>query len=384
MSRGVEGVVCGGMNAFETIGRDVNGSQCGGVGRASACDAGVCRLGGFAAWALVVMVALSQASCATWSSRSDDARREVSPERSVAHIFYADYDSPEHRVASGTGFLVGDQGLMVTAAHVVVEDKLIDVRFSGFDGEQGEHVPARVITLDEERDVALLKIDPVSLPPGVVVGSLARARPRIGDEVSIYGFPESNIVGLEMRRSTGWISAERQNPLNREDTETRMLELEAKIEPGNSGSPVFNGSLEVVGVVSSRWETTDSYALAAPASVVRDLMENEYPLDLDEALLELKALPDTFVGEIRAARALASAMRGHFPEGSEGAERVAEVSLGMDEAMRSAEQGLAALERREIARAWRHLQLMRHKALVYRQDVAVLKAAQRAIRAGQE
>lgn len=369
----VEGVAFVDMNTSERCGGGAVSSLWR-VRGSSACLVSVC----------VVICVLCQAGCATWSSRSGGVAEGVSPESSVAHIFYADYDSPEHRVASGTGFLVGDQGLMVTAAHVVVEDKLIDVRFSGFDGEQGEHVPARVITLDEERDVALLKIDPGSLPPGVVVGSLASERPKIGDEVSIYGFPESNIVGLEMRRSTGWISAERQNPLNREDTETRMLELEAKIEPGNSGSPVFNEAFEIVGVVSSRWETTDSYALAAPAAVVRDLLENEYPLDLDAALLELESMPDSFVGEIITAQALASTMRGHFPAGSEGAARVEEVASGMDEAMTSAEQGLAALKRREIARAWRHLQLMRHKTLVYRQDVAVLKAAQRAIQAGQE
>ncbi len=335
-------------------------------------------------WVLCAALVCLLWGCVGGPQQRPTERAALKPERAVAHIFYADFDSPEHRSASGTGFVIDGDGLMVTAAHVVAEDKIIEVRFSGFEGQEDEiFYPARVITVDEERDVALLKLDVGAQASTLTPAALAASDSGIGAPVSIFGYPESNVVGMEMRRSSGMISAWRQNPLDRDD-KTRMLELEAKIEPGNSGSPVFNQQMEVVGVVSSRWETTDSYALAAPVSVVHDLLQTRYEDDLRRAQVELEALPEAYIIEIRKGRDLALTMRDVFPVGSEGAQRVAALEAGMTEALDLAAQGVEALERQEIAVAWRHLQLMRHKALMHRQDVAVLRAARKAIIAGQE
>ncbi len=297
----------------------------------------------------------------------------------VAHVFYAEPESPESRVASGTGFLVDESGLMVTAAHVIADGTLIDVRFGGFEGREGPFLPARVLTVDTERDVALLMIDAKSAADQGGGIALARRSPGIGAAVSVMGFPESNVVGAEMRRSTGAISALRLNPLNREDTETRMLELEAKIEPGNSGSPVFDSASRVIGVVSSRWETTDSYALAAPVEVIRSLMDERLEDDLEKLREELAEAPEAIEAEATEALALASAFEGLFEEGSEGADRVLALKEGMAQVGTLCEEVEGGRAEGALGTSWRQVQVMRHLMGVYRADVAALRSSQWAL-----
>ena len=305
----------------------------------------------------------------------------TAPEDAVVHIFFADPDKPSHRVASGTGFVIGNSGVIVTAAHVVQNDKLIDVKFAVEGADEAVYVPARVITSDTDRDVALLRVDaaghpgllrPVPLEEGMML-------PDIGASVVIFGFPESNIVGLEMRRTSGTVSSHRMNPINRDDKETKMLEIEAKIEPGNSGSPVFDDRERVIGVVSSRWQTTDGYGLAVPVEVVHDLLVKRYDGDMQEAVRELRSIPEDILAEVQAAYDLAVEMRTRFAAGEDGYKRAKSLEFCMGKALRYGQLGLEALERDEVANAWRHLQLLRHEATTHKQDIEILVSSRIAL-----
>lgn len=332
-----------------------------------------------------VLVALVAIACLTACPgpqvRPDDPLAMTEPELAVVHIFFADPDKPSHRVASGTGFVISDDGVVVTAAHVVQDDKLIDVKFPMAGEGEAIYVPARVITSDTDRDVALLKIDaaghPGLLKPVPLEGG--KMLPDIGASVVIFGFPESNIVGLEMRRTSGTVSSHRMNPINRDDKETKMLEIEAKIEPGNSGSPVFDDDERVIGVVSSRWQTTDGYGLAVPVEVVHDLLTNRYPADLQAAVAELRDIPGLLLQDVQAAYDLAVDMRTRFAAGDDGYKRAKSLEFCMGKALREGKLGIEALERDEVANAWRHLQLLRHEAATHRQDIAILESSRIAL-----
>jgi len=332
---------------------------------------------------LALSLHLSACASALFAPLAEQSANQTTPEDSVVHIFYADPDAANERRAAGTGFVLSNDGIIVSAAHVVEADGFIDIKFARLDGSDGVYVPARVITFDRERDVALLKIDP---GPDVVLlrpVRLARQTPNLGHGVSIYGFPESEIVGQQMRRSSGTVSSLRNNPLDVRDKHTRMIELEAKIEPGNSGSPVFNEDNDVVGVVSSRWKTTDSYALAAPADVVTELLEQHWPTDLQRVADELRERPLELERRVKPARQLALAMRSIFPPTSEADRRVAQLDYCMDRALRDLALADQAIQLGQIATAWRHIQLVQYELDSHDQDITFLRATQRALRAQQ-
>lgn len=326
---------------------------------------------------LLAVVALLLPSCGAFllepigPSEPTPAR----PEQTVVHIFYVNPDSPNDRKASGTGFMISDDGVIATAAHVVEADGLIDVKFGRPDGSTSVFVPARVITSDHARDIALIQVDAKEVPAHVRTAVLSSAAAQIGNPIAIYGFPESDIVGLQMRRSSGTISSLRDNPIDRNDRITKMLELEAKIEPGNSGSPVFNDLGQVIGVVSSRWKTTDSYALATPAAVVQDLVEHHYKADMASAVADMEKIPTAYQDRVKGAYELAIKMRNVFPHNSEGERLVAQLEHCMGRALREGELGKEALASGDVATAWRHLQILRYEARAHEQDIAFLISA---------
>ncbi|MBH23677.1 MAG: hypothetical protein CMH57_04250 [Myxococcales bacterium] len=328
----------------------------------------------------IVLLALP-GGCALTDGILVDDRLARSPEQAVVHIFYINNpDTPDIRQPSGTGFLISPEGVIATAAHVVEDEGLIDVKFSRVDGSEAIYMPAQVVTLDRDRDVALLKIDHEEGVGPLKVAPLSEEVPRMGDPIAIYGFPESEIVGFEMRRSSGTVSALRSNPLDRSGShDTRMLEIEARIEPGNSGSPVFGEDGEVVGLVSSRWKTTDAYALAAPIAVVRDLLRERYPEDLEKALGDIQSIPEQYLEEVKRGHELARSMRALFPAGSEGERLVAQLEFCMQRAEEAGEQGMEALSAGRPVEAWRHLQILRHEARAHQQDIAFLKATRRTL-----
>ena len=308
---------------------------------------------------------------------ASDADGMLWVEDCVAHIFYSQAQSPETRVASGTGFVVDAQrGVLVTAAHVVSEGDLVDVRFSGFSGHDSAHVPAVIVTVDAQRDVALLRLDPAE---GLEAVGLAQVSPRIGTPLVVFGFPESNVVGDEMRRTTAVVSSLRANPLDPDDDLTRMIELEAKIEPGNSGSPVFDERKRVVGVVSSRWETTDSFALASPVEVVRDLLSDRYDADLERLVSTLKEDPKEITSEATAIHDLARGLSLEFPVGGEGRQRALGLTQAMKEVLFEAVECQRALRQMRIAEASRRLHRMRHILDLNKSDIRALKSVRRSL-----
>lgn len=141
----------------------------------------------------------------------------------------------------GSGFLISDDGLIMTAAHVVQLAEDVAVRWV-----TGEVSPATIVSSNPNADVAMIRAEHV--PPSVRPLVLADSdRVRVGDEVFIIGAPRSYAHSL----TVGHVSA-RRSPDNLfggiEPVE--LLQTDAAINEGNSGGPMFNMAGEVVGVVS--------------------------------------------------------------------------------------------------------------------------------------
>jgi S1-C subfamily serine protease len=141
----------------------------------------------------------------------------------------------------GSGFLVSEDGKIMTAAHVVQTADKVAVRFLS-----GEVVEARVISSDPTADVALIQVE--SVPPGTPVAVLGDSDDvQVGDQVLVVGAP----FGFESTLTVGYISGRRTaRELFGGLKPVELLQTDAAINQGNSGGPMFNMKGEVIGIVS--------------------------------------------------------------------------------------------------------------------------------------
>jgi S1-C subfamily serine protease len=152
--------------------------------------------------------------------------------------------------ALGSGFLISEDGQIVTAAHVVQVADEVAVRFA-----TGDVVTATIMVTDRSADVALIKA--AAVPEGiepVVLGDSDTAR--VGDQVFIIGAP----YGIAHSLTVGHVSARRTpSQLFGGFDQVEILQTDAAINQGNSGGPMFNMHGEVIGVVSHILSTSGGF-----------------------------------------------------------------------------------------------------------------------------
>jgi len=133
----------------------------------------------------------------------------------------------------GSGFVV-DGNLVVTNHHVAGDAASIRIRLK--DGRTFDKV--KVLVSDPQNDLCVLAVDG---DLGVPAVPLAAAEPAVGDALVVIGSP----LGLDHTLTTGLVSAVR------DQSSTRMLQMDAVVAPGSSGGPVFSNSGDVVGVATA-------------------------------------------------------------------------------------------------------------------------------------
>jgi S1-C subfamily serine protease len=163
-------------------------------------------------------------------------------------------------VSTGSGFVLDEDGRIVTNAHVVSGVTDVQVTFP-----DGQIVPAQVIGKDEETDIAVLRVpaDRVELRP-LELGDSDSVQP--GDRVVAVGNP----TGLQATAGTGRISgAGRRVEVPGGYVIDGLLETDAVIEPATSGGPLLGSDGRVVGITSRLGEDT---GYAVPAGTARGVL----------------------------------------------------------------------------------------------------------------
>jgi S1-C subfamily serine protease len=178
--------------------------------------------------------------------------------------------------ALGTGFVVSQDGYILTNAHVVSESgqsvSTVTVTFKG-DGSQGTQVEGTVIGADESTDVALIKVDPSQTPALVPIPLGDSSAVTVGEEVVAIGNP----LGLDFSLSTGVVSAtdrELQSPNGA--TITGGIQTDAAINHGNSGGPLINAEGQVIGIneqIASQGGGSEGIGFAVPINTAVQVME---------------------------------------------------------------------------------------------------------------
>jgi serine protease Do len=162
-------------------------------------------------------------------------------------FFFGAQSGQQVQAGIGSGFIVREDGVIVTNAHVVAGATKISVAL-----RDGTSYPARLVGIDEQNDLAVLRIDARKLP----VATLGTSRDLlIGEWAIAIGNPFGFILGnTEPSVTAGVISATGRNLTARGEGQgvyVDMIQTDAAINPGNSGGPLVNALGEVIGVNSS-------------------------------------------------------------------------------------------------------------------------------------
>ena len=183
---------------------------------------------------------------------------QVRVNRAVESPAEGEGGTPEGRRASGSGFLIRQDGYLVTNAHVVSDAERIQVKLS-----DGRRFEGRLVGLDDRVDLALVKIEATGLP----VADLGDSnRLRVGELVLALGHP----FGLEQTVSFGIVSR-KGAPLEVAAAAFEFIQTDAAINPGNSGGPLVSMAGEVVGV-NSMAARNGSIGFAIPINLVKGLL----------------------------------------------------------------------------------------------------------------
>ena len=192
------------------------------------------------------------------------------PEGSPFQDFFKEFfdrqqrDTPQRRATSlGSGFVISDNGYVVTNNHVIAEADEITVTL-----HDDTKLEAKLIGRDPKTDLALLKVEPKS--PLVAVPFGDSGKTRVGDWVVAIGNP----FGLGGTVTAGIVSA-RQRDINSGPYDD-FIQTDASINRGNSGGPMFNLKGEVIGINTAIFSPSGGsvgIGFAIPANLARPIIE---------------------------------------------------------------------------------------------------------------
>ena len=173
-------------------------------------------------------------------------------------------DMPDTRRGVGTGFVISEDGQLVTNNHVVANASAITVTF-----EDGRSVPADIVGTDRLTDVALLQIDSDETFSALDFGNSDEMRR--GDDVMAIGNP----FGLGGSVTTGIVSALARD-INAGPYDN-FIQTDAAINRGNSGGPLFNDAGEVIGMntaIFSRSGGSNGIGFAVPSNMIDQVVSD--------------------------------------------------------------------------------------------------------------
>ena len=178
--------------------------------------------------------------------------------------------------STGTGFIITEDGYVVTNYHVVEGASKIFVNT-----HDGNEFAAVLVGQDKTNDVAVLKMEDATGLPYVTLGSSTELS--VGDQVVAIGNPLGDLTAT---LTVGYVSA-KDRDVTTEGATINMIQTDAAINSGNSGGPLFNMKGEVVGITTAKYSgssasgaTIEGIGFAIPiddvASMIDDLINYGY------------------------------------------------------------------------------------------------------------
>ena len=173
--------------------------------------------------------------------------------------------------ASGSGFIISEEGYIITNYHVIEGSRSVTV--STYDGKSYK---AEMVGGDESNDIAVLKIEAEGLTP-VVLGDSSNMN--VGDTVIAIGNP---LGELTFSLTQGVISALNRDVTLSGGTSMNLIQTDCAINSGNSGGALFNLYGEVIGITNAKYSSSsssssasiDNIGFAIPVNNIRQIVES--------------------------------------------------------------------------------------------------------------
>lgn len=208
------------------------------------------------------------------------------------------------RRALGSGYIVDSRGYIITNNHVVDKADKIFVKLAGDNDDADPGYPARVIGVDTETDIAVIKIESKQPLATVQLGNSDGAQ--VGDWVLAIGSP----FGLSQTVSAGIVSA-RDRAINERDAQglskqfQRFIQTDAAINPGNSGGPLVDMSGKVIGMntaIYTQSAGSEGVGFAMPSNIVakvyNDLISPEHKVTRGSIGIQFQASQSSAVSRV--------------------------------------------------------------------------------------
>ena len=176
-------------------------------------------------------------------------------------------DQASESVAAGSGFIISEDGYIVTNAHVV-EGASDNTEIKVYVDGQEEAYPAGIVGTDIQTDIAVIKIESDEKFPTVTLGDSDTLQK--GELAGAIGNPLGTLQGTI---TVGIISGI-ERPMNTKGYSMKLIQTDASVNEGNSGGPLINSFGEVIGVVNAKIGTAEGLGFAIPITPIKSNIES--------------------------------------------------------------------------------------------------------------
>jgi len=154
-------------------------------------------------------------------------------------------DEEKEESKQGTCFVINNQGYLLTNYHVISGAK--SVKIKGIGGDYTTPQGADVVAFDVDLDLALLKLQDKTIKFDSIPYSFGAENNQQGVETFVLGYPLTTSMGNEIKISEGIISSN-----SGYKGSISQYQFSAPVQPGNSGSPLFNDKGELLGIINAK------------------------------------------------------------------------------------------------------------------------------------